>query len=361
MGNARVVRKGLKHSNMYGTSGPYLEAGPLPAHDHCGYEVALQLIAESREQGRYSNSHKQWDTIRALRTAYSNQARTSREASMFPISMETQEGKRHTRLARDGSASPWFVRFMQGCKNRMGQDVRPNLGMDVVLMCRLLKQCSANALEAKSNQRRFDWILTGCYFACSYIASLRGPEGRLLDLEAMVHYNRNKPEHTVLALRGKIKGEHRSRTHLLPCAHKTLSGINLNRWVRLALGVHRVQGRKEGPLVCDGNGVVLSSAILDHRLHQALKQIYLRESQLFPLSITKKEDIQQKYHCFRTFKRTSNTRATNMKIDSAHVNVVNRWRQVEKAGVKQANLPMDQHYAQIEELSDSFEAYTSQM
>jgi hypothetical protein len=47
-GNAGVVARGLRHSKLLGLTGPYLATGPLPYYDHCGYEVALQLLTDSR-------------------------------------------------------------------------------------------------------------------------------------------------------------------------------------------------------------------------------------------------------------------------------------------------------------------------
>jgi hypothetical protein len=68
--NAGVVARGLRHSAYLGLTGPYLETVPLPYHDHCGYEVALQLLMDSRERGNYQITHKQFDSIRTLRSAY---------------------------------------------------------------------------------------------------------------------------------------------------------------------------------------------------------------------------------------------------------------------------------------------------
>jgi hypothetical protein len=48
VGNAGVVVRGLRHSASLGLTGPYLATGPLPYRDHCGYEVALQLLTDSR-------------------------------------------------------------------------------------------------------------------------------------------------------------------------------------------------------------------------------------------------------------------------------------------------------------------------
>lgn len=101
--NTRVQRQAQSYSEGYGLQGTCAEQGPLPAHDHCGYEVALDILAASREAGLYSVTHKQWDTIRGIKTAYSNQVRTSRVASLNPMALESQEGKSYTRLAQDGT------------------------------------------------------------------------------------------------------------------------------------------------------------------------------------------------------------------------------------------------------------------
>ena len=71
--NTSKVREGLALSLSMGmVTGPYEIPGPLPAHDHCGYEVAMQMVASSLGSGRYSESHKQWDTLRRFRSCYSN-------------------------------------------------------------------------------------------------------------------------------------------------------------------------------------------------------------------------------------------------------------------------------------------------
>ena len=91
-GNAGQLSTGLKRSAEFGLTGPYLKTGPLPDYDHCGYEVALQMVSESRQQGRYSTSHKQRDAVRKLRTAYSNQVRASASSNSFPMALEGKDG-----------------------------------------------------------------------------------------------------------------------------------------------------------------------------------------------------------------------------------------------------------------------------
>jgi hypothetical protein len=60
-------------SRVVGLHGPYLHDGPMPSYDHCGYEVAIQMLLHSRHPGRYSRDHVQLDTIRKLRTCHRNQ------------------------------------------------------------------------------------------------------------------------------------------------------------------------------------------------------------------------------------------------------------------------------------------------
>ena len=99
--NAAKVREGLKISARLGLPGPYLDPGPLPPHDHCGYEVALQIVVSSLDSERYTTGHKQWDTIRRFRSCYSNQVRAARDANCTPIVLADNKDLGFQRLAID--------------------------------------------------------------------------------------------------------------------------------------------------------------------------------------------------------------------------------------------------------------------
>jgi hypothetical protein len=181
-GNAGVVARGLRHSKLLGLTGPYLATGPLPYYAHCGYEVALQLLTDYRERGSYQLTHKQFDTIRNFRSAYSNQVRSSAQVASHPMALEEDKGKRYTRFAEDPTASIWFARFIEGCKRRMVQDYRPNRGIITDLIKATLDMCLSLSDEALAPTHKRLWVKLGFYLAASYVTSLRGPEGRLLDL-----------------------------------------------------------------------------------------------------------------------------------------------------------------------------------
>ena len=71
--NANKVDEMLALSQTLGLPGPFDVPGPFPYYDHCGYQVAILTVFSSVGPGAYSPTHKQWDTIRRMRTAYSNQ------------------------------------------------------------------------------------------------------------------------------------------------------------------------------------------------------------------------------------------------------------------------------------------------
>ena len=78
--NTFRFREMIKMSTMLGFEPPYSDPGPLPGHDHCGYRVAILMVAKSLQSGRYSGHH-QWDTIRKFRSTYSNQIRASTKSN----------------------------------------------------------------------------------------------------------------------------------------------------------------------------------------------------------------------------------------------------------------------------------------
>ena len=137
--NANRLRllQGLRLSQMVKLNGPYLHLQPFPEYDHCGYEVAIQLLLASRRPGRNSATHLQFDSIRHLLAAYGNQVRASPKASGVTLSLTDQKG-RYQRFSTDATGSLWFKRFVQGCRYRMGQEWNPNKAFSVPILLLLL-------------------------------------------------------------------------------------------------------------------------------------------------------------------------------------------------------------------------------
>jgi hypothetical protein len=94
-GNRDKLANTLTLSSLVGLrGGPCVHDGPYPDYDHCGYEVAINmLLLSSRRPGRNSKSHLQFDTIRKLQPAYGNQVRSSPQSiTMTVMALGDQKG-----------------------------------------------------------------------------------------------------------------------------------------------------------------------------------------------------------------------------------------------------------------------------
>ena len=91
------------------------------------------------------------------------------------------------------------------------------------------------------------------------------------------------------------------------------------------------------------------------------EEIFLEHLELFPVDIRKKiKDndndvklvIKSHYSCFKTFRRSSDTRALEVrtKLLKDDIDIVNHWRITENAKGKRASNSMLQHYAEVEVL-----------
>jgi hypothetical protein len=112
----------------------------------------------------------------------------------------------------------------------------------------------------------------------SYVLSLRGPEGFLLDLSGLQRYwsevhTEQQKEYMIIALRGEIKGEHNQREHLLPCSPTTGSGIDVKASINRLITLKEAQGRKSGPTISDEAGVIFSARAMDDALHEVLEHL----------------------------------------------------------------------------------------
>ena len=92
----------------------------------------------------------------------------------------------------------------------------------------------------------------------------------------------------------------------------------------------------------------------DDMMTEILENIFGHKPKLFPPHILSKEHIRERYHCFRTLQRTSDTRAIEMNLKTTDIDIVNKWRH---AG-KKSSQPMKQYYAQIKLLMGPFKRYT---
>jgi hypothetical protein len=252
-GNRDKLRMGLGFSESVGLHGPYIHEGPLPSYDHCGYEVAIQLILYSRRPGINNKAHVQFETIRKLRSVYGNQVRSSSQGNRQSLVMCDVKG-RYTRLTNDPCGSFWFSRWLEGCRYRMGQDWKPNQAMSIELLLEVLKETEVRVSDSSTLREYNRWVTFHSFVVVTYVLSLRGPEGFLLDLgQLRKNWFRSEESHLLVGLRGKIKGEHHHRVHLIPCVKVTLSGIDVEASLRRMMKHKGRLGLLDGPAISDEN------------------------------------------------------------------------------------------------------------
>ena len=119
-------------------------------------------------------------------------------------------------------------------------------------------------------------------------------------------------------------------------------------------------GRRGGPAITDWKGSILSVSALDAISHDYLELLHA-DGIPFPQEIKSEEDIRERFSVHRSFRRASNTRAINQKVDISDVDVINRWKSVEAAQGKKPSRPMRQHYAEGSSLLEPFLRYTKAM
>jgi len=162
-------------------------------------------------------------------------------------------------------------------------------------------------------------------------------------------------------LLGKLKGEHHDLQHLIPCCNRTSTGINVRRTLDRLIELKRSANLTQGPAISTVDGKVLSSKTMDDILHAVLIDIFITDDTLFPPNIDSVEKVRNSYQCFRTFRRSSATRATEQGVSSSDTNVINRWKVEENSKGKRPAIGMHQHYTQIDLLVKPFLRYTKAM
>jgi hypothetical protein len=263
------------------------------------------------------------------------------------------------------------MRFLTGCKRRMGQDWRPDRAISPQLMQHLLARIENRIMDLGGEENKLElhrWISAGTYFAISYVVSLRGPEGLLLDLEGCrKHFSSNfgsdgdATKHVVIALLQRVKGEHNERQHLIPSVNVTKSGIQVRRWMRRTMAANYAEGHVSGPAFCDEKGMVLTTPVMNEILHEMLEEVRAEHNILFLGDILSRADIQEKFNVYRSFRRGSDSRAIAMGVSTIDIDVVNRWSKKEAAGTSRPSHKMKHHYTDVVILLPAFERYTNFM
>ena len=242
----------------------------------------------------------------------------------------------------------------------MGQVYKPNLALSTSLIVSLLKTLQEEILVTNSDMERFDFIIFGVHVVISYVLSLRGSEGLMLNLTSTSKGLGSNDDFCTVALKGKVKGESAERDHVLPCSNVTSSGTHVRVWLEMLRKAHAMAKRSGGPAITSWNGRVLTTGHIDGLLHHHLFNLY-EKGESFPSEIKNDDDICERFSVFRSLRRSSDTRALNQGVSPDDIDVVNRWKAVESAKGKKPSRSMRHHYAETALLKEPFLRYTKSM
>jgi hypothetical protein len=184
----------------------------------------------------------------------------------------------------------------------------------------------------------------------------------LLDIDGLRrHRQPEASDHVIIALLGKIKGEHHDLAHLVPCVPITGSGIDVRRSLERLIELKESQGFRDGPAISDVTGHLYKTRDINDCFQEVLEDLYSTQHELFPTHILTVQMIRERYQVFQTYRKSSDSRALVMGVSSNDVDVVNRWQAVEAAKGTRPGRSMRQYYAAVHLLMPSFLRYTCAM
>ncbi|KAI2511895.1 hypothetical protein MHU86_2411 [Fragilaria crotonensis] len=358
--NSNRFREMINLSLSLGFDPPYDPPGPLPSFDHCGYKVAILMVAKSLQPGRHNEGYTQWDTIRKFKSTHSNQSRGGRTANVNTMNLSDSKGSGYDRFSTEVCGSLWFQRFTLGCRKRMGQDWRPNRAISNPIMVKLLRLVESKIRTSVDVNDRLSLVMAGACFC--YVVSLRSPEGLMVDMPGLIQYGERSPLHVIIPLLGQVKGEDHTRQHLLHCVNETHSGIHVRNWLRRLKSANVLLGRTTGPAFVNPDTRKQSStAEMNDVFIELLTELLEDDRDLFAVDIQTPTDLHDKYNVFRSFRRGSESRAVEKNVSEGDRYIVNRWRKKERAGASKITLTIDQSYVDVSLAKDPFLRYTGCM
>ena len=134
-------KRDIQYLNFLGLPSSYFDPVPAPRYDAVRYQASISLLVDSQQKGRYLETHKQYESVRKLRSTISNFERTS--FGISGIAMVADDNSSSTRFQSGGTSSFWFGRFFRGMANRMDTDIRKNVAVSMETYAKFLHRIQA--------------------------------------------------------------------------------------------------------------------------------------------------------------------------------------------------------------------------
>ena len=125
--------------------------------------------------------------------------------------------------------------------------------MGIKLLLAVLAEAEDRIEAAPSHEEEHRWIVFHSFMVATYVVSLRGLEGFLLDLDGLTRHKSQDGSHYW----GRSK-EHQDWSHLVPCIPIASSGIDIHQSVNRLMDIKVKLGFVKGPDISGRDGQILS-------------------------------------------------------------------------------------------------------
>ena len=347
------LRKGKRMSAYLNLDSIGLPLGPWSVDDNLGFQIALETVRASQEEGKNVKSYQQYDTIRKIRSAYSSVFETSPKVSHMGITFKAVNGKL-THFTDSPLNSVLFRHFMTGLERRMGRVVCQDLALDVRILVLILQAIAEEIRKPETTWgRKRHLAMCAGAFAALYAGALRGNE--VLMMEGYEFCKRiesgkydPRASHICVPLMGRFKQEDGERNLMFAFASvSNVSRIPIRKCLERVAWILRNEGKDQvvGPALCDEEGFVYPYWRLNEEFHSQLEKV----REVRPDLIEEDVNIRERFNIYRSFRRGATTRAEEMKVGEAVIGMNNRWRKSQSNAGSLPKLPMLQLYTEIQQ------------
>ena len=91
-----------------------------------------------------------------------------------------------------------------------------------------------------------------------------------------------------------VKGGKGTHRYVLRSSPETKTGINVEAWGNKLLRIHEYFGKEDGPAICNDDGYLMRTRDMNEILWEIMQELYIKNPDLFPKSITSVEDVRTK-------------------------------------------------------------------
>ena len=323
--------------------------GPWKVEDAVGFRVAIGQLRYSQGKGHNRSTHLQFDSVRKLRTSFAHLHANSRLAQgTDSTSFKAMKGQVFT-VTDSPTDSRLYQLFMRGLLLRMGRQVESNWGLDYRVLGLILDSLEVkvdrdNITEEKSREA----IILGAFLVVSFVCALRGNEGFMLEadgLQQMIEFGKNEEKeklaHVVMPLLGRFKNEDGEKWHVMVAVSTTGSGLRIRFWLEMLVQV-LVAEKKDtlGPAFCTKEGEMIDYWEMNNKFITEVEAV----QEDYPDLLDQTIEIGDHFSIFRSLRKGSTARATDMEVDETAIDLHNRWRTMERTGGQRSTRSMRTYY-----------------